>query len=177
MVEEGRLSQGWQSPLQRRLAQDKRLQTDLGRKTHPRVGEAGTFVVGRLRGASRSNQEVHAVFHPIDGFGFMDSVLQRKAESLGSVNGADGARVLSNGWGRKVAATMAGNRRAAKEWTHADGLRLPGDVEGGDVCPLVYSVDANTAKKHGLHLFQVSIPYTSDFFHPGSEEHTHRSFF
>lgn len=111
VVEEGRLSDGWRSPLQRKLAADAD-----GLVSGSDVGGNGT------RGTKRN--------------------------------------LASVGYDRDAPETDELERFARgpeDRWRRDRGLKSENAPEGQESCPLIYTVDAKTAKKHGLILFQVSL--------------------
>lgn len=110
-MEEGRLSDGWRSPLQRKLAADAD-----GLVSGSDVGGNGT------RGTKRN--------------------------------------LASVGYDRDAPETDELERFARgpeDRWRRDRGLKSENAPEGQESCPLIYTVDAKTAKKHGLILFQVSL--------------------
>lgn len=111
VVEEGRLSDGWRSPLQRKLAAD-----------------ADDLVLGSAvasNGTRGTKRNLASVGHSRDA----QEVDESESDSF--AQGPEDA------------------------WRRERGLK-PQDVsEGHESCPLIYTVDATTAKKHGLILFQV----------------------
>lgn len=129
MVEEGRLSEGWQSPLQRRLASDLE---------YP-VGGCGMDWAGRLRG-SASHRKIHG---PAVG-GHKCRKTRRNSDSAGF--GGEAKETASDGF----------SREPEDLWRRHRDLNAHDVSEGNESCPLIYTVDAQTAKKHGLLLFQVN---------------------
>lgn len=112
VVEEGQLSDGWRSPLQRRLAAD------------------ADGVVSSLAASSNVTRGT-----------------KRNSASVGYASGAQeagGSDSLARG------PEDAGRRER--------GLKSQSVPEARESCPLIYTVDAKTAKKHGLILFQVMLP-------------------
>lgn len=114
VVEEGRLSEGWRSPLQRRLEADAG-ELVLG----PSVSDNGND-----NGARETRRNLASVAHGRD--------VQEAEESDRFVRGPEDA------------------------WRRQRGLKSQDVPESHDSCPLIYTVDAKTAKKHGLVLFQVT---------------------
>lgn len=110
VVEEGRLSKGWQSPLQRRLASvaDK-----------PISAAAGVY---------------------------------ERREVWGNIAAAGGGGNTEemDGWDSGALEQQDERRRQR-------GLKSWEVIEKHESCPLVYTADAKTAKKHGLVLFEVTL--------------------
>lgn len=111
MVEEGRLSDGWRSPLQRRLAADT---DDLV------LGSAVT-----ANDTQGTEKDLASVRHGRD---------------VREADGSDGDSFA---------------RGPEDAWRRERGLKSQDATEGHESCPLIYTVDATIAKKHGLILFQV----------------------
>ncbi len=107
VVEEGRLSEEWQSPLQRRLASN----------------------ADKPIGAAADIYERREVWR-----------------NIGSAEG--GGNTEMDGW-ESVALEYEDERRRQR------GLKSRENTENHESCPLIYTADAKTAKKHGLVLFEV----------------------
>ncbi|CAM9468076.1 unnamed protein product [Laminaria digitata] len=163
--EEGRLSEAWQSPLQRRLASDfdeaVHASAHAGRSPNGSASRSRTDGAGRLRGATPGEQthrgDARGPFVASDGgretLSGTTRLLQDQAHegSVGSAKSTDKAEVESDGPHSYFESGDGENN-----WAHDRGLRSQGVREKGrdNSCPLIYAVDAVTAKEHGLHLFQ-----------------------
>lgn len=113
VVEEGRLSDSWRSPLQRRLAVD-----------------ADELVLGSAvsgNGTRETRRNLSSVEY---GRGVKEAEEADEAD--------DFARGPEDAWRRERS------------------LKSHDITEAHESCPLIYTVDAKTAKKHGLILFQVN---------------------
>ncbi|CAM9606633.1 unnamed protein product, partial [Hapterophycus canaliculatus] len=133
VVEEGQLSEGWQSPLQRRLADVDGL------------GEGGMDSSGRLRGATLGAKD-RRWRGPASG----DDDTRGNWIVRAAAGYEDSKTSLPDGF----ALGLSGAREPEHEWRRQRGLISP-DMSGRhESCPLIYTVDAATAKKHGLLLFQ-----------------------
>lgn len=166
MEEEGRLSEGWQSPLQRRLASDfdkpvhgsvHAGRSPIGSATNNRIDEAG-----RLRGAADGDQTHRGDARGPssaagDGYETLSGntrLLEDQANgiSVGSVKFADKAEVESDGPVHGLHTYFHRSGDGQNDLAHDRDLRSQARDHS---CPLIYAVDAVTAKEHGLHLFQV----------------------
>eukprot|EP00904_Undaria_pinnatifida_P006621 jgi/Undpi1/3089/HiC_scaffold_15.g06463.m1 len=157
--EEGRISEAWQSPIQRRLA------SDFDESVHAPASKTKKLDrAGRLRGAipgeqthdgdargpsgaSDDGQEtLHGDMRLLGG--------QASRRGLESAKYAEKTEVESDRpvRGLQLPTYFEGGDG---DWAHDRGLRSQGAEKGRDKsCPLIYAVDAVTAKKYGLHLFQ-----------------------
>lgn len=135
-MEEGRLSEGWQSPLQRRLASDL---------DYP-LGGRGMDWAGRLRG-STSDRQIHG-----------PAVVGHKCRETRRNHGSAGF-----GGEAKEAGSFA--REPEDLLRRQRDLKAHDVSEGSKSCPLIYTVDAQIAKKHGLLLFQVNYSCTQVTVH------------
>ena len=164
MEEEGRISEAWQSPIQRRLA------SDFDESVHAPASKTKKLDrAGRLRGAipgeqthdgdargpsgaSDDGQEtLHGDMRLLGG--------QASRRGLESAKYAEKTEVESDRpvRGLQLPTYFEGGDG---DWAHDRGLRSQGAEKGRDKsCPLIYAVDAVTAKKYGLHLFQVRRVY------------------
>lgn len=146
MVEEGRLSQAWQSPTQRNLAPNDSQEVINRRLAAPSAEEGG------LRGAAHGTRKRHghAREPPLDNFhiiGERAAVGTRdrpEAQNRSNFYSEVSAHAPIEGGKEGVGRALESERR----------LRSQGSAND-ETCPLIYTVDARTAKKHGLFLFQV----------------------
>lgn len=168
MEEEGRISETWQSPIQRRLASDFDGPVDAsvhaGRS--PSASKAKIDGAGRLRGAAPGEQTHRGDARgpsgaSDDGYETLhgDTRLpgdQANGRSVESAKYADKTEeVESDGPVRRLPIDFESGD-GENDWAHDRGLRSQDAEKGRDKsCPLIYAVDAVTAKEHGLHLFQV----------------------
>lgn len=115
VVEEGRLSDDWRSPLQRRLEADA-ADDDL------------------VLGSAVSSNDTRGTKRNLASEGYGTDAQE-----------ADGSDSLARGGPEDA-------------WPRERRLKSQKVPEGHESCPLIYTVDAKTAKKHGLVLFQVMLP-------------------
>lgn len=162
VVEEGHIWEGFQSPMQR-------VPTDLGRSSPSNVGERKSFayqeVVEVESGVRKKRSADHHLFvkavgGPIDGVKRLRQQEIRERESFALVDGEGGSRLEppENNGNVRTAKAKADSKYNIKAASHLEGHNA-GDLDEAHqkiVCPLIYTADANTAKEHGLHLFQVS---------------------
>lgn len=167
MEEEGRLSEAWQSPLQRRLASDfdepvhglvHAGRSPIGSATKNRIDGAG-----RLRGAAAGEQTHRGDARgPSGAAGDSHETLsahtrlledQANVRSVETAKFADKAQVESDGPVHGLH-TYFQSGGGENDLAHDRDLRSQARDHS---CPLIYAVDAVTAKEHGLHLFQVRI--------------------
>ncbi|CAM9816881.1 unnamed protein product [Ectocarpus sp. 12 AP-2014] len=136
VVEEGRLSESWQSPLQRRLTPHADGEPVVG-------GEA-------KHGEEDSDRQGHSSNSSPVG---VDRDLGRIRGGFASAGYGDSEEMPSGGFSGGSQASRQ-HREPADEWLRQRRLRSQASAEGHESCPLIYTVDAKTAKKHGLLLFQ-----------------------
>lgn len=170
MEEEGRLSEAWQSPLQRRLASDfdepVHGPVHAGRSPNGSATKSRVIEAGRLRGAVPGEQthrgDARGPSGASDsGYATLPAntrLLEEQANgrSVGSAKHADKAELESDGPVHGLH-TYFQSGDSESDWAHDRVLRSQGGREKArdNSCPLIYAVDAVTAKEHGLHLFQV----------------------
>lgn len=143
VVEEGRLSESWQSPLQRRLTPYV--------DDEPVVGGEGRTDMTERHGDEDSNRRRHSSNSSPVG---VDRDLGRIRGGFASAGYGDSEEMPSDGFSGGSQASRQ-HREPADEWLRQRRLRPQASSEGHESCPLIYTVDAKTAKKHGLLLFQV----------------------
>lgn len=155
VVEEGKLSDGWQSPLQRRLHDGQPVDRaheglELDSVGELRKGAPDTdvdYTPDRSSAAADDGRGASpGVTQPLEERGmegrfslanFAERADGESDEFVGGLRPTGRSGNPEDGWGRERA------------------IRSQGITESHDSCPLVYTVDAKVAKKHGLLLFQV----------------------
>ena len=180
MEEEGRLSEAWQSPLQRRLASDfdkpVHASVHAGRSPNESATKSRIGGAGRLRGAALGEQT-----HRGDARGPPGAsddgretlpgstrLLEDQANRIGVWSAKYADKAEESDWQVHGLHTYFQSGDGENDGAHDRGLRLQGARENPrdqHSCPLIYAVDAVTAKKHGLHLFQVRKILESNLYH------------
>ncbi|CAN0175279.1 unnamed protein product, partial [Scytosiphon promiscuus] len=129
VVEEGQLSEGWQSPLQRRRAEVDRSR------------EEGKYLSERLRGAKDRQLRSPAT---------RDGGTREGKRTHTPLGYGSSENTRSDG----LARDLSGVREPEDQWRRQRDLASPDVSRRHETCPLIYTVDPATAKKHGLFLFQ-----------------------
>lgn len=80
---------------------------------------------------------------------------RKSRKSFVTAEDVDRALVESDEPAQEQWAAARNREREAEQWEHGHVLGLEGSSERHASCPLIYTVDAKTARKHGLVLFQV----------------------
>lgn len=123
-----------------------------GRSSRPGSGST-SFAASGLRGGAAGRQSKQGAASPFDNVQGLEK--GRRRRSFGTAEDMDRTRAESD---EKVGEQWIATRsreREAEQWEHGRGLGLKGASESHASCPLVYTADAKTARKHGLVLFQV----------------------
>lgn len=158
VVEEGRLSKRWQSPPPRRLTSG-----DVIRPTkaeHPSASNLGERKAS-TGGTPREDQPNSLT--AVDGASRVAVETLRRIEyigkgrSLAQLNGTNETRIESYERTRQQRQMVHDHKHGIQKSTQGHKTGALDYSQRRNVCPLIYSVDAHTAKEHGLHLFQVSI--------------------
>lgn len=164
VVEEGRVSNGWHSPLQRKLAPELN-GVHTGWISLPSTDGDEAGVTGGLRGVAAGSETHHDGPHAFwsnVADGHHDTLSEstqpleerEKAKILGSARVASLMNAESEGFPDPHGSTL-GIRGSEGALPRERLLTSKGVAESGASCPLIYTVDAKLAKKYGLLLFQV----------------------